>query len=57
MCCFLLKHNIGDCIVHLDGFVRKVYWQEEQPGEEPGEDQSHPSAYNRRLQATQSPNN
>ncbi len=42
-----------------------MYRQEEQPAEgegeegagaKPGEDRCHPSAYNRRLRATQSPN-
>ncbi len=23
--CFLLKHNIGDSIVHLDGFIKSLY--------------------------------
>ncbi len=42
---------------------QKVYRQEDQPaaegaeGEQPGEDRCHPSACNKRLRATQSPNN
>ena len=30
--CFLLKHNLGDCIVHLDGFI--VFQQEPEAGED-----------------------
>ena len=57
--------------MHLDGvdqidlsivIFTKVYRQEEQPaaegeeGAQPGEDRCHPSACNKRLRATQSPN-
>ena len=50
--CFLLKHNIGDCVVHLDPLDQTVLFSPsagtgEGEGEEPGEDQCHPSAYNK----------
>ncbi len=67
--CFLLKHIIGDGRVPLDGLDQTIYscksviWnlyrQEEQAeaaAAGPGEDLCHLSAYNRRLRATQSPN-
>ncbi len=74
--CFLLKHNIGDCIVHLYGLEKTVlFWrypnkllslvtipeyenvfQQDEAREQAGEDQCDRSGYNRRLRATQSPN-
>ncbi len=47
--CFLLKHNIGDSIVHLAYRQEEESEQaEEEEEEEPGEDWCHPSGYNRR---------
>ncbi len=62
--CFLLKHTIGDCTAHFDGFdqYRSVSPYRQKPeevgqeaGEAAGDDQCHLSAYNRRL-LLQSPN-
>ncbi len=47
--CFLLKHNIGDCMVHFGGFDQvhvhsdKVFWQEAaaRAAREAGEDICH----------------